>query len=449
MRNLLLLIVIVFLASSCTKVNSLSDNADVETFKITSFTDKVLIDQEQIRVENNLITIPLEFGRKYFPLTITAEVGFSSTTEDILGDINFKKLVFNDVYTEPSFYLISESGVPHLWSVRIKDKPNAEIYKFEIQSSSQPADSAVVIRKGEIRVTLPGKLTWPVTVTPRISKTPSAVYKDYTDGSTLTFTSYNDVKKITLVSDDGDEKYWDVRITPSIENSDFELWTGTGKLININPMPGIGFGWATANNTYVQGTQPISSPDGSKAALLSTSVQDLEFLGLGKLLAAGSIFTGQFKLNLQLDNPRSMTYFGIPFNTSPQSISLDAQYVAGKLLQQSVKEGNKYKLIDVKGSDKGHVWVELLHWAGEGELKYHKEKNIPGLIVLGKGEHVFNANDKDAETWKRRTIPIIYNNPSNLEPTHIAIVMTSSKEGDSFIGAVGSKLKVDNVTINY
>ena len=47
-------------------------------------------------------------------------------------------------------------------------------------------------------------------------------------------------------------------------------------------------------------------------------------------------------------------------------------------------------------------------------------------------------------------VPIKYDSKyKNLEPTHISIVMTSSRQGDLFIGAEGSTLTVDNVVVNY
>lgn len=65
------------------------------------------------------------------------------------------------------------------------------------------------------------------------------------------------------------------------------------------------------------------------------------------------------------------------------------------------------------------------------------------------GELIFTG-DASYRNWNKYTIPIQYNSTYKyLEPTHISIVMTSSRQGDYFIGAKGSTLTVDNVTINY
>lgn len=143
-----------------------------------------------------------------------------------------------------------------------------------------------------------------------------------------------------------------------------------------------------------------------------------------------------------------MTYFGIPFINRPSSISVDAKYEPGTQLQQSVKEG-KYKLKDLSGFDKGRIWVKLLYWKGEGSIDFH-DKDTEDVITLGMGEYIFDGADPSVQNWKKLEIPIIYNKAyTYLEPTHISIVMTSSEKGDYFIGAEGSKLTVDNLTINY
>ncbi|MFR4037130.1 MAG: PCMD domain-containing protein [Butyricimonas faecalis] len=146
----------------------------------------------------------------------------------------------------------------------------------------------------------------------------------------LTFSGPKDIKQITLIANDNqDERVWNIQVVPTIENSNFESWVniGTSK-VNIDPTPGKGLGWATANNTFVQGTTPVPYQKGY-AAQIQTGIQNLTGLGIGELITAGTIFTGYFQIKISaLSNPPLMTYFGIPFITRPQSISFDAKYVA-------------------------------------------------------------------------------------------------------------------------
>ena len=439
--------------SSCEKVSKLSDDARIASFTIIDQTEGIILDKEGITINDNVVTIPLEYGRKLFPLTIKANMKFSSTTDDVISvdetPLNLKEITFNEVYTPQTFYLISESGVPHLGKIVLKDKPNADITNFHITNYTEEK-VGVTIHDNNIRINFKDEVSWPVTIEAEI--THNGQYKAGSATSPFTFSGPNDKKQITLIADDNqDERVWNIQVVPTIENSNFELWIneGTAK-VNIDPTPGKGLGWATANNSFVYGTTPVPYQNGY-AAQLQTSIQNLSGLGIGELITAGTIFTGYFQINISaLSNPPLMTYFGIPFIMRPKSISVDAKYEAGAKYQQSEKVGqNSYKIKDIAGVDQGRIWVELLRWEGKGELEYHGDP-VDGLKVLGKGEMIFDGNNTALRNWNNYTIPVNYESRyKDLEPTHISIVMTSSRQGDLFIGAKGSTLTVDNVVVNF
>lgn len=441
--------------SSCEKVSKLSDDAEIVSFSIIDQTEGIILDKDDITISNNVVTIPLDYGRKLFPLTIKANIKFSSTTDKVISvdenSLNLKEITFNDVYTPQTFYLISESGLPHLGQIMLKDKPNADITNFRITEPSEGVN--VSIRDNNIRITFEKEIDWSETesVTIKADITKTGEYKDGAAPSSFVFTSSNDKKQITLIADNGDERVWNVLIVPSIENSKFEDWINIGtKKINIDPRPGKGLGWTTANNSFVQGTSPVDNQNGF-AAQMQTSIQNLNALGIGELITAGTIFTGYFQINVShLSNPPLMTYFGIPFIMRPESISVDAKYEAGVKFQRSEKVGqNSFRIKDTTGVDQGRIWVELLRWEGNGELEYHGDP-VNGLKVLGKGEIIFDGANTTLRNWNNYTIPIKYDSKyKNLEPTHISIVMTSSRQGDLFIGAKGSTLTVDNVVVNF
>ena len=87
--------------SSCEKVSKLSDDARIASFTIIDQTEGVILDKEGITINNNVVTIPLDYGRKLFPLTIKANMKFSSTTDDVISvdetPLNLKEITFNDV----------------------------------------------------------------------------------------------------------------------------------------------------------------------------------------------------------------------------------------------------------------------------------------------------------------------------------------------------------------
>lgn len=443
--------------SSCTKVSKLSDTAEIVSFTILDQTEGIILNKDDITITNNVVTIPLDYGRKLFPLTIKADIKFSSTTDDAISvdeePLNLKEITFKDVYTPQTFYLISESRVPSLGKIILKDKANAEITNFNVTNYTEE-EVSVTIRDNNIRINFKQDFSWPVTIEADIHN--NGKIKAGSAESPFTFSGPKDIKQITLIADDNqDERVWNIQVVPTIENSNFESWVniGTSK-VNIDPTPGKGLGWATANNTFVQGTTPVPYQKGY-AAQIQTGIQNLTGLGIGELITAGTIFTGYFQIKISaLSNPPLMTYFGIPFITRPQSISFDAKYVAGAKFQQSERKDEKspYIIKDIPGVDQGRVWVELLRWEGDGELEYHGDHAEPveGLKVLGKGEMIFDGANTALQNWKNHTIPINYDNRyKDLEPTHISIVMTSSRQGDLFIGAKGSTLTVDNVVVNY
>lgn len=456
MQNRLIWISLIgaFMFFSCTKVDELSDEASVISFEIKKSTENIVLNKENIAINDNIISIPVEYGRKLFPLNISTEIKFSATTNDVISTdsskLNLKEFTFNSVYETHSFYLVSESGIPHLASIVLIDNPNAEITAFRIKSMSS-GKASVSPLQNNIRIILTEIPAWPLTIVPEIDKTAGSSFSNYTEGTPLIFESPADnEKQIIITAVNGDEKIWNIQIVPSIENSDFELWVNEGTTnVNIDPTPGKGLGWATANNPFVQGTQPVAY-NGGRAAQMTTGIQNLNSLGIGQLITAGTIFNGYFKMNISsLNDPTAMTYFGIPFVMRPASVSVDAKYIPGNQLQQSVKENGKYILRNIAGTDEGHIWIKLLHWNGNGSLEYHN-KDIPGLTVIGSGELTLDGRNILFRNWRNYTIPVKYNsNDSQLTPTHIAIVMTSSKQGDYFIGAEGSTLTIDNVTINY
>lgn len=448
----LFLLPVICFFNSCDKVDKLSNEAEITAFSITEVSDGIVLDEDHISISDNVVTIPLEFGRKNFPMTISTKIQFSSTTGNVISTdeqaLNLKSFTFDDIYSVHEFYLIAESGRPHLAKIKLEDKLNAEILEF---NPNLPEGSAsVVIWHSNIRITLKKSMDWPLQMTPTIIKTQGSSYVNYSDGDALTFESPADnTKQIIIKADNGDEKIWNIQMLPSIENSDFELWINENdsKKINIDPVPGKGFGWATANNSFVQGTRPVVF-NGGKAAQMTTELQSIGFIG--DLITSGTIFTGYFKMNISaLSNPPAMTYFGIPYILRPASVNFDAKYAAGNKLQQSVKENGIYKLQNLEGKDEGRMWVKLLYWEGEKDIDYH-EKPVENLTILGEGEMIFEGKNEVLKNWNNYTVNIQYNPAySHLQPTHIAIVFTSSRQGDRFIGAVGSMLTVDNVKINY
>jgi lipoprotein len=436
--------------SSCEKVKDLSDEASVTSLTIQSYSPETakIGEVEQI---NNTFLIPVLPEKDLFPLKINVDMKTSSTTDDILGDFQ-KELTFESGYNIKNFHLISESGIPYPYRIMLKaGDTGADILNIpEIQIDRQnvtdvdPWDAKcyIYISKPVYPLELPIKL-------------------DYSEGAILTnfngtlhFTDATTIQKITIKSKDGKvTRDWEISTSDlQIPNSDFQEW---GKTPGVNqgvetikPIPMVGRSWATANNNYICGTLPVQhGKENEYAAQMTTDVQNVPLFG-DDLIAAGTLYTGQFKLNFNFEDPRSMTYFGIPLRLRVDSVSFEAKYEPGPQMKQSVKnDKGTFKVQNIDGVDRGHMWVEILNWSGEGEMAYNG-RPIDGLTVLGRAEIIFEGTDPKVKNWHTVKLAVKYTDLS-LNPTHISVVMTSSKEGDKFKGAPGSTLTVDNFQLIY
>lgn len=170
---LIILSIIVVALFSCTKVSKLSDDAEIVSFSIQDQTEGIILNKDEIAISNNVVTIPLDYGRKLFPLTIKANIKFSSTTDDVISvdekPLNLQEITFNDVYTPQTFYLISESRIPHLGQIILKDKPNADITNFHITNRTEKQVS-VSIHDNNIRINFKEDFSWPVIIEAEITQ---------------------------------------------------------------------------------------------------------------------------------------------------------------------------------------------------------------------------------------------------------------------------------------
>ena len=98
----------------------------------------------------------------------------------------------------------------------------------------------------------------------------------------------------------------------------------------------------------------------------------------------------------------------------------------------------------------------------EDQFEDFQGEKYPLIIRTKPGieQHLFSVNDprviaygqftqgQTVEAWTSKDITIEYRN-TELQPTHILIVASSSKYGDFFTGGVGSILQLDNLKLIY
>ena len=253
----------------------------------------------------------------------------------------------------------------------------------------------------------------------------------------------------TVTAEDGSQADYNVYVdtdAPEIQlpNSGFDQWytTNTGYYQ-------IGTGitdttWCTGNEGVVTmgsaNTLPLFT-GGDTVAQLTT--QKLGFLAqlVGQGIAAGSLFTGTFELNIA--NPPESPRFGTPFIARPESFSVMFRYIPGAELTNGF--GNP-----IAGNDSLDIAVLL-----------EDRSSIPWKRVAT----AWYRTDEATPEWTELKLPLNYGQPGNPAyyeipvngiwgtgeetPTHISVIFSSSARGAFFEGAPGSELLLNDFTLYY
>ncbi|MBD0401665.1 PCMD domain-containing protein [Flammeovirga sp. EKP202] len=337
--------------------------------------------------------------------------------------------------------------------------PKAEITAFEVegQSGTSQIDSAnrvILVPVNEV-INLDSLKTTNINISSLATVNPMV-------GEIANF---SDTVIYVVTAEDGTKVNWKVKAfrqtaEVQIENSNFDSWYETeitwlfNKYTYSTPTPQsdelTSRIWDTANRgavaSFVDGgnTTPQDRDGGKYAQLESISVPIYN-------IAAGSLFAGYFTDDLPPDaaNPRSNTKFGITFGGRPSSVNVDYRYNPGTdyyenrnpstgndqcdiyiILQKRV-DGQRYRLGTAwhRSGDTVSDWTTLTLEMQYGELP----AGSPAFMGL-------NQNPGEEEVG--------FADPNDV-PTHILIVFSSSALGDTFTGAVGSKLDIDNLVLNY
>jgi Putative carbohydrate metabolism domain len=234
--------------------------------------------------------------------------------------------------------------------------------------------------------------------------------------------------------------------TPQLENGSLDDWyTPSGKNYQ-EPGTNDATIWATGNAGVVTLTtanvKPVSVSGTDLAAEMIT--KDLGSLGqlVGQRMAAGTIFTGKFILDVA--NPLNSAKFGIPFTGRPVSFTVSYTYAPG-----SPYRNGQGQILTKNDSCDIYMLLE------------NRENNQVKRIATG----WFRSTD-NVDTYKEITIPLtygaipqgspVYKYPVNgsfgtgSEPvTHISFVAASSAYGAYFEGGVNTRLVINNVKLNY
>jgi len=194
------------------------------------------------------------------------------------------------------------------------------------------------------------------------------------------------------------------------------------------------------------------SHSGQYAALLETKLTGTFGAMFKKPIAAGNLFIGTFDTQNAVVDALGATHFGFPFNKVPVAIEGYYKYKAG----ENKTDQNLKPLASKDSCDIYAVLYnrkELLE-SSKGKVKvgYLTGKNVltdPSVVAIAR---LADGGSTAGNDFKKFTLPFVFKKDVDYAAIekldyNIAIVFSSSKDGDKFHGAVGSKLIVDDVKI--
>lgn len=193
--------------------------------------------------------------------------------------------------------------------------------------------------------------------------------------------------------------------------------------------------------------------DGDCAKLQTKETGDFG-IGTGMPLAAGNLFTGSFKVDI--GNVLNATKFGVPFYYIPTHFKGYYKYKAGEMFKVKGKDDKgKNILVDVPGR-KDMCNIYAVFYETDNELQTLTGHNIND----NSNRHIISRADisdaKECDDWVEFNIPFklldgrsIDKNKLDAGKYNLAIIFSSSRNGDKFEGAPNSTLYIDEVEIDY
>lgn len=212
-----------------------------------------------------------------------------------------------------------------------------------------------------------------------------------------------------------------------IEENGFQLWSSGN--------PGVAFSGVTPDPSSYPTRETNDGFNQTKAAelmtLKGTALSELA----GVRLFAGSLFIGYFNPNEAFANPLKATEFGAPYVGEPKTFTGYYKYTPGAQFQDA--QGNIVPGQDDKCS------IYAIFYTGTERLNATNIQTSDRIVATA-----LLADGSAKPEFTKFSIPFTYipNRPIE-DKMMMAIVMSSSAEGDHYRGAIGSRLVVDSVQI--
>lgn len=191
----------------------------------------------------------------------------------------------------------------------------------------------------------------------------------------------------------------------------------------------------------------VKAADGAaRITTFKTLTKDGHNPTLVPAITAGTLFTGVFSINIS--STLKSTKFGLPYNKKPSKFSFTYKYTPGSPVYQSVeKDGRNHAvLVDDKDLDQCSIAAYLFEVSSYDETLDGTNVNTSSKVIL-KAELTDGTAKSD---YQEVTVDFKETGNGSYDATKkykLAIVCTSSKWGDQFMGADLSSLYVKYLAV--
>lgn len=171
-------------------------------------------------------------------------------------------------------------------------------------------------------------------------------------------------------------------------------------------------------------------------------------------IAAGNLFLGTFTVLDALSNPLKATRFGIPADAVPTSMQGYYKYKAGEKFYE-LDKSRPDKLKEIPG--KRDIFnIYAVFYESTEDMKTLDGTNAlaednPNILAVAQ-----ITDAKETDEWTEFDLPFVFRPGKTVDPVKLAegkyslaVVFSSSIDGDHFSGAPGSTLCIDEVTMEY
>lgn len=259
----------------------------------------------------------------------------------------------------------------------------------------------------------------------------------------------------TVTSEDGiTTTVYTVTVGGKGRKYDFEKWVaGNEGQAPENTFYEVDGGWSSSNTgalflialqktdrfCVTQSDDAHSGNSAARIETIDTQGQDMSFVKIPKV-TTGTLFLGKFET--EISNTLASTKFGIPFTAKPSVLKGYYKYTPGEVYYKSTRENaHKYEVVE---NQKDECAINAVLY----EVTTPNDPYLTGENINTSDKLVAVAQLQDGTAKAEYTsFEIKFNYIKEYDSTkkyRLAIICSASKNGDSFSGAPGSVLLVDD-----